>query len=256
MQEITQRGSVSQTPIVSVFESAPHARAAYGALRQAGVAAERIGELGAEERPHAEPTQGLAGVVAAARLLGDRAFVLREMGLSDGSLRFYLPLLEAGGTALLVQPRGDDLQLQRVMRENGGVDVLMPGRDLVRGSAPRGNEQPIAAPPDVTRDWAVVHSRYRTLWAEHFGAEGGEFEEVEPIYAWAWEQANRPEVRGLTWARAEETVRGAWQRGEQPISWERALPIVRDVWEDVAETAQQPEGGRARRVPRPFDEAE
>ena len=74
------------------------------------------------------------------------------------------------------------------------------------------------------------------------------WEQMEPVYRWAWEQSNDPQRRGKPWAEVESLLRQRWQG--QP-AWDEVKGPIRDVWEDVADEATTgAEGGQDRRIPR------
>jgi hypothetical protein len=89
------------------------------------------------------------------------------------------------------------------------------------------------------------------LWAQHSGAEGGEWPAAEPTYRRAWALANQPDLRGRAWQDVAPLVRHAWEATPDVTPWALAQPAIEDVWRDVADDAQTPEGGAARRVERP-----
>jgi len=110
------------------------------------------------------------------------------------------------------------------------------------------------APVDVTTRWEDVSSRYETLWRQHYGTTDATWEQMEPVYQFAWSVANAPRMRGRPWSEAEASLRQEWAAAHESAAWDSAAGPIRDVWEDAAaEAANVAEGGRARNIPTPSE---
>ena len=139
------------------------------------------------------------------------------------------------------------------MQELGGGDVESRGRELIRPSESGVSGGAGALPVDITSEWRDVRSRYEMLWQQHFGTTDATWQQMEPLYEYAWQLANRPDLRGRPWSEAESAVQSEWSasRFARGMAWQDAEGPLRDVWEDVAEEAATgSEGGADRRIAR------
>jgi hypothetical protein len=122
--------------------------------------------------------------------------------------------------------------------------VVRPdGAGVHGGTGPR--------PIDLTSDWTDVASRYEMLFDQHYGTSDLTWPQMEPVYRYAWEAANAPDLRGRPWSDVEADVRHNWESQSRACEWDVASGAIRDVWEDVAaEATTGTEGGQDRRIPR------
>ena len=242
-----QPDAASQPTIAAaLFRSPVEADAAVQRLRAAGLSGSQVRAVSASSSPSdlasLAPTSGAT----------DLATLLVAAGLPDGEARFYTGEVQRGSVLVVARPSSGVAEVQRALRAAGGDDVRARGAALVEGDSGREPDAPTgAAPADLTDRWEDVASRYEMLWAQHYGAEGGEWADAEPVYRFAWEVANRPDLRGRAWQAVEPSVRQAWQQAGGGRPWNQVRGAVEDVWRDVADEAHQPEGGAARRVERP-----
>jgi hypothetical protein len=143
--------------------------------------------------------------------------------------------------------------VRRLVLEHGGYDVQSRGRDLIRPaeSGAPGGVGP--RPLDITTTWQDFRSRYEMLWQQHYGTTDATWEQMEPLYRFGWQLANRDDLRGQPWSQAAGTVEREWSASSlsRGVSWADAEGPLRDVWEDVTEEAATgAEGGADRRIPR------
>ena len=198
----------------------------------------------------------MAGRLAAAASLDDLQAALASLGIGEGEARHYVQAVQSGQTVLLVDAGPDRVPAVRdLLLRHGGWDVQSRGADLIRGAEPSAPPGGVAGgtgprPIDVTGRWEDVSSRYEMLWQQHYGTSDTTWQQMAPVYRYAWEQANDPRLRGRPWSEAEASVRRDWQAAHPDVSWERVAGPIRDVWEDVAREAATAEGGAERRIPR------
>jgi hypothetical protein len=237
--------------VIGLFEREPQARQAVQAVCDQGVTRDQVSLLTPGERPGSEPS-GLLPLALAAADQHDLSAALGTLGLPDGEARFYAHEASDGRTLVIIDADGQFDAIRELVLQYGGYDVRSRGRDLARpeGAGVAGGTGP--RPVDVTGNWQDVRSRYEMLWQQHYGTTDATWDQVEPIYSYAWQAANESRNRGRPWSEVEATLREHWQSNAPlAISWSEAAGPVRDVWEDVAEEATQgAEGGADRRVAR------
>lgn len=247
--------------VAGIFRDQTGPMGALQSLRDVGMDAHDMALLssrGIEELP-GEPRTGRIGGLPLAEELRQRSAehpigeALARLGIPDGAARYYLEAVDDGAEVLLVRARASNTEIRERLRAAGAVDVPLLGRDLVRGegtAAGRPHARTVdGQPPDVTRRWEDVRSRYEMLWAQRFGATGGSWEEDEPAYRYAWQVANDPDIRGAAWEQVRERIRGSSDPRRPDMPTERLQTIAQDVWEDVADESREPIGGRARSTP-------
>jgi hypothetical protein len=259
--------------VVGVFEREPQARQAVQGVRGLGLQERQVGILtpgqaldassaatssaggGAGAAPDANRVPGassdVSGVLAFAAVDNDVARVLVEMGVPEGEARFYANEAAAGRTLVVVDADGQYDAVRDLVLSNGGYDVQSRGAELARptGAGVRGGSGP--APIDLTRNWDDVASRYEMLWQQHYGTTDATWDQMAPVYRFAWQVANDPRYRGRPWSEAEAAVRQEWESAAGRASWSDVAGPIRDVWEDVADEATTgAEGGADRRIPR------
>jgi hypothetical protein len=233
-QAVTQSSSPihTQRPVaVGVFDSESGARQA----------AESLGRLG--QVTIAGPDMRTGWLETA----GDLAGALASVGVPEGQARFYAHEVDAGRCLVVVEAGPDGFtQARDLLRQHGARDVQSEGKELVRGSDAFDGVSggTVALDADLTGRWEDVRSRYETLFEQHYGTTDTSWAEVEPVYRYAWQMANRPELRGRPWSEVEPTLQRDW------AAWPEVAGPIRDVWEDVAAESSTPEGGADRRVPR------
>ena len=221
-----------RTVAVGVFADSAHAQRAVQALTALGIREGAIALL----PPDASGTDIQAQLV--------------ELGVPAGEARFYAQEVRADRTLLVVPAIDNYDQVRDVLVQHAGSDVESRGQELARDEGagiPGGTG---ARPIDVSGRWEDVTSRYETLWQQHYGTTDATWEQMEPTYRFAWQVANRPELRGRPWTEVEQAVRDEWARGHDAASWDSVADPIRDVWEDVAaEAATFAEGGQDRSIP-------
>ena len=248
--------------VVGLFEREPQARQAVQGVRGLGLDERQVGILApgqaSEDTPPGASTD-VSGVLAIAAAGNDVARVLVEMGVPEGEARFYATEVGAGRTLVVVDADSQYGAVRDVVLRNGGYDVQSRGAELARAEGagiPGGSG---AAPIDLTRNWEDVASRYEMLWQQHYGTSDAMWEQMEPVYRFAWHTANAPDHRGRPWAEVETTIRQEWESssrddggaGSAQRPWSDVAGPIRDVWEDVADEATTgAEGGADRRIPR------
>jgi hypothetical protein len=236
-----------------LFERAPAAREALDDLREHGVEPRRVGmlvpDVARSSETHA-PSTHATGLLAGTSCGGDISSVLQDMGVPDGEARFYAhEVAEGHRTLVIVNADGDYARARSVLLQHGGYDVQSRGGDLAAADNAGVRGRSIPKPVDITGRWEDVASRYEMLWQQHYGTSDATWQQLEPIYRFAWELANSARWRGKPWSEAEADVRRAWS-SHSSVPWKEVAGPVHDVWEDVAEEASMgAEGGRARRIP-------
>lgn len=253
----TSRATPSPIVVVGLFELEAQARQAADALRQLNVADQQLGILAPGQRlsPSATPKADVSGLLAVSASVaesGDVSNVLISMGLPSGEARFYAEEARAGRTLLVVAADGNAESARDVVLQYGGYDVRSRGREMARAEGAGTPGGAGARPIDETGRWEDVRSRYEMLWQQHYGTTDQTWEQMEPIYRYAWDAANDPRQRGRRWSEVESALQRDWESlAPRPLSWSDALGPIRDVWEDVAEEATRGiEGGADRRIPR------
>jgi hypothetical protein len=259
-RSVAQPADASDRPVlVSLFDAEPSARLALQALHDLGLTGQDMGLLvpaqGGAALGSPEAEAEVSGLLARASGAGDVGAVLHSMGVPEGEARFYEQEVHEGRTLVVVAADGAGPTVRETLLRYGGYDVQSRGGDLARptgAGVPGGTG---ARPIDVSGEWEDVASRYRMLWQQHYGTTDATWEQVEPIYQYAWETANDPVNRGRPWSDVEAELARDWQSMGQDPDWAAVAGPIRDVWEDVAaEAAQGAEGGQDRRVARPDDE--
>ncbi len=87
--------------------------------------------------------------------------------------------------------------------------------------------------------WQDAMPGYRARWEERYGARGARWEDYEPAYRYAWEQTRSPGIQyGRSWADVEPGLRVHWAEQHADVPWERAEPIVREVWEESSDSGR------------------
>lgn len=233
---------------VAVFEQRGQAEQALRALRASGLDDQQMSLVSASASP-----EDLLRLGVGAAESGDLQTVLVGLGLPTGQARFYDRQVREGGSLVVVRAGERAPEARQVLRAQGGTDVESAGAALVR--APEaGDEAAGAPPPDLTTRWEDVASRYEMLWGQHYGAEGGEWTDYEPVYRYAWEVANRAADRGSAWETVEPSLRRDWEARGSGVPWSDVAGAVQDVWQDVADEARTgAEGGAARRTAGPLE---
>ncbi len=216
--------------VVGLFEDEAQAQAAVEALRANGISEQHVSML--------SPSIGA----------GDVHAQLVSMGVPDGESRYYAEQVRAGQTLLLVDANTDYQHTRELLKRHGAADVQSRGAELTQaddagtpvGTGPR--------PIDVTGRWEDVTSRYETLFEQHYGTSDATWQQMAPVYRWAWEAANDARHRGQPWSKVEAQLRRSWPG---PQAWDAVQGPIQDVWTDVAgEAATGAEGGQDRRIPR------
>jgi hypothetical protein len=211
---------------VGLFEHDAPARAAMQALRKLKLEAQSLTQAS----------------------VADLQPMLVGRGVPDGEARYLAEQVRAGQTLIVVDARADYAAAREVLLRHGGADVQSRGAELARSAGAGVSGGAGARPIDVTGRWEDVSSRYEMLWQQHYGTSDATWEQMTPIYRYAWQIANHPQHRGRPWAEVEEIVRRGW---DGPQRWEDVRGPIRDVWEDVAEEAATgAEGGQDRRIAR------
>jgi hypothetical protein len=239
-----------RTVAVSLFDGEPVARKAVDQLRASGVEERRVGML----VPSPDSTKAgmdVSGLLAEAGSSGIET-VLQRMGVPEGEARFYAHEVQDSGRTLVIVDANDYAATRDVLLRAGGYDVQSRGGELAAADdvgAPSGTGP---MPIDITHRWEDVASRYEMLWQQHYGTSDATWEQMAPVYRFAWYAANDARWRGRPWSQAEDTVRRAWQSTSgDSRDWQDVAGPIHDVWEDVAEEALMgAEGGQDRRIPR------
>jgi hypothetical protein len=239
---------------VGLFERDSQARQAVEALRGLGLTERQVGVLVPDAAGSAptSPEADVSGILSVAASAGDVDSVLQTLGLPEGEARFYAQEVHAGRTLVVVDANTQYPAARETLLRHGGYDVQSRGGELARpsGAGVPGGTGP--RPIDVTGNWDDVSSRYEMLWQQHYGTSDATWEQMAPVYRYAWQVANDPRYRGRPWAEAESAVQRDWQAAGRAPAWSEVAGPIRDVWEDVAEEAAQgAEGGQDRRTARP-----
>lgn len=244
--------STRQSSIVVVlFPSESEARSAVGQLGADTVRPENVSVLGPGNYSDDSPSSFLGSVLAATDR-HDLVEALTSVGVPDGEARFYAHEAESGNTLVVIDGNGHSEAIRGVLLERGGYDVRSRGSELARNTGAGVPGGAVSRPIDATWRWEDVRWRYEMLWQQHYGTTDATWEEMEPIYRYAWQVANEPRNYGQPWSEAETALRSDWERSLPARAWPDVAGPMRDVWEDVAEEAAQgTEGGADRRIPGP-----
>ena len=238
----------------ALFEREDRARQAIRGLGAWGISERQLGLLvaGAARANQAVIAADVHGLLAAANQAGDLTGVLVSMGVPEGEARFCASEVAAGRALVVIDTSGSDYgRVRDQLLRNGGYDVRSRGAALVRGDGAgvSGGVGPL--PVDLTGQWQDVASRYEMLFDQHYGTTDLTWPQVEPVYRFAWEKANKPGLRGRPWSEVAGDVQRDWESAPRALPWGAAGGPIHDVWDDVAEEAATgAEGGQDRRIPR------
>ena len=241
--------------VVVLFAQAEVARQAIGALDDLGLDRQRqLGLLvpGPPATAGQVPASDVSGLLAGANQAGDVATLLQTMGVADGEARYVAEEVRAGHSLVIANAGPNAEDVRRRLLARGGYDVQSRGGELARpsGAGVPGGSGP--RPIDLTSAWPDVASRYRMLWQQHYGTTDATWEQVEPIYRYAWQRANAAQDRGRPWSEVAARLEEEWRAQPGAPAWSSVAGPLRDVWEDVAdEAASGAEGGQDRRIARP-----
>jgi len=88
--------------------------------------------------------------------------------------------------------------------------------------------------------WDEAMPLYRQRWQSRSGSSGGRWEDAEPGYRYGYEMAHDPRYRDRDWNDAEtdfDSGYGEWSRrnGYRTMTWDRARENAREAWEDARE---------------------
>jgi len=221
---------------VGLFEAAAQAQEAAQALSGVGISDRSVGLL----RPGATSSRDLHEMLV-------------EKGVPEGEARFYTQESDAGQTVLIVEAADNYAAARNVLLHHGARDVQSQGAELVRGDGvdDLDSQRTVPRPIDVTDRWDDVVSRYEMLWQQHYGTTDATWENMAPVYEWAWRAANHSRRRGQTWSDdVEAELPREWEGQPGVSAWSDVRGPIRDVWEDVAhEASLSAEGGGDRRIP-------
>ncbi len=249
----------SSTVVVGVFQRERQAREAVDAVRSLGLTDADLGLLSpGQSLTTSDPgSAGMSSMLTSAAARSERSdveSVLASMGVPEGEARFYAEEAAEGHTLVVVDADGRSDEVRRLVLDHGGFDVQSRGAEFIRGDGKgAGVSGGIGPRPiDITDNWADFRSRYEMLWQQHYGTTDATWEQMEPLYQYAWQLANDPRYRGRPWSEVEGSLQRVWEtsRFSQSMRWQDAAGPMRDVWEDVAEEALTgAEGGADRRIP-------
>ena len=253
--------------VVGVFGRDKQARQVVDSILRAGIERRQVSVFSAGRDSPSDTDLGQQ-LAAAATAGADISSVLVGLGVPEGEARFYAEEMAAGRSLVVVDAGAHAEAVRELVLGHGGYDVQSRGRALARGergAGVAGGSGP--RPIDLTGNWADVASRYRMLWQQHYGTTDATWEQMEPVYQFAWQAANQPRNRGRPWAEVSDAVRRDWEAATGHASgdavaaaggasmagrsWSEVAGPIRDVWEDVADEATTgAEGGADRRIAR------
>jgi hypothetical protein len=243
----------SRPVVVGLFDSESSARGLLHAVRALGLTEQQCGVVSPGQTLNvSNASPFLASALAAVAAPNDLTSVLVKVGVPEGEARFYADEARQGRTLVIVNANGRSDEVRKLVLDHGGWDVQSRGAEFIRGDGAGVSGGVGAAAPDITQHWEDFRSRYEMLWQQHYGTTDATWEQMEPVYRYAWDLANDPRYRGRPWGEVETTVSREWQRSTyaQRLAWRDAAGPVRDVWEDVAQEALTgAEGGADRRIP-------
>ena len=238
---------------VGLYEYGWQARAAITELRQSGIGDNELGLLiPSAVTPTTFDDAERAGPLTEVKKWSDVHTMLRRLGVAEGESRFYAAEVTEDHRALIVvHAHSNYTQVRETLVRHGGYDVESQGGDLAAAGDAGLTSGAEPLPSDLTSRWEDVSSRYEMLWAQHYGTTDATWEQVEPVYRFAWEVANDPRWRGRSWSASEDMVRNVWETSGH-TDWPAVRDAIHDVWVDVAEdVAHGFEGGQQRRVQGP-----
>jgi hypothetical protein len=249
-------GQAGRSVAVALFEREAAARQAVQSLAELGLDSRQLGVFvpGAAEPSGQMPARDATGLLIAVNRAAELTDVLVGLGVPEGEARYYADEVRAGRSLVVAAAGAATARVRQLLRQGGGYDIESRGEQLVRGPSPASGTGASPAPPDLTMRWEDVDSRYETLWRQHYGTSDASWEEYAPVYRWAWQQANRPELRGRAWSEVAPRLEREWQSMPGSLPWQQVSDPVRDVWQDVADEARRgAEGGADRRTLKPLE---
>src|SRR5579864_8007766 len=129
------------------------------------------------------------------------------MGVPQGEARFYAEAAAEGHTLVVVNADGRAEEVRKLVLDHGGFDVQSRGAEFIRGNGAGVSSGARPRPVDVTDNWVDFRSRYQMLWQQHYGTTDATWEQMEPLYQYAWQLANDARSRGRPWSQVESSVR-------------------------------------------------
>jgi hypothetical protein len=224
-----------------------------GAMRAVGLTEQQYGVVSPRETPNvSNATPFLASALAAADVPNDLEGILVNVGVPEGEARFYAEQASEGQTLVIVKADGRPEEVRKLLLDHGGWDVQSRGAEFIRGDGAGVSGGVGPMPADLTDHWVDFRSRYEMLWQQHYGTTDATWEQMEPLYRYAWGLANDARFRGRPWSEVESNVSREWERSPYAgqLAWSAAAGPIRDVWEDVTQEAMTgAEGGADRRIP-------
>jgi len=90
----------------------------------------------------------------------------------------------------------------------------------------------------ASSSWDDAMPSYRQRWQSRSGSSAGRWEDAEPGYRFGYEMARDPRYHDRDWNDAEtefDSGYGEWSRrnGYRTITWDRARENAREAWEDA-----------------------
>jgi hypothetical protein len=74
---------------------------------------------------------------------------------------------------------------------------------------------------------------FRQHWSNHFGTEGGEYDEYEPAYRYGVYMRRSTVYQGQPWDEVEADLRTSWEHSYPQSAWERFKAAIRAGWERI-----------------------
>lgn len=125
--------------------------------------------------------------------------------------------------AVLSDDPGVRLRARATMRVHGALETRDPLEDRASG-------------PTFATGFAAVAPGLRADLRTREGSDS-RWPEVEPLYRYGWQVANRPDFSGRAWDEAASDVRRDWERRHPTGDWSDAEPYVRAGWAAVREAS-------------------
>jgi uncharacterized protein (TIGR02271 family) len=86
--------------------------------------------------------------------------------------------------------------------------------------------------------WEDEAPRYRSRWQSRYGTSGERWEDYEPAYRYGWEMRSRPEYRDRRWEDVEPDLRRDWTTRYPTSAWDRMRDAIRDAWDTTTGPAR------------------
>lgn len=189
----------------------------------------------------AGPLSGVLAGAGAGAATGGILGGLVGLGIPNNLASAYEEGIRAGGAAVAVQARDEDVEaIERLLDRDGAVDV----HERIASSEPTGKltgryvrQDPPQKEADIPDGRREVNAEdefqpYRDIFRADFSARkltGESYEEHEPAYLFGCDAARRDAFEGHDWSTAEAQLQTEWEQ-RMPGTWNRYRQAVLAGW--------------------------